>query len=62
METDKHRLKMNAKFGHRLVEGRHPSFGETSFSPNEEKTYVKERFIPPEMSIMNYFVKKVSLF
>ena len=61
---------MNAKLGHRLN-----SFSSTSTSPTapsylnsiksgkskleDDKVYVKESFVPPEISMINYFLNIV---
>ena len=57
-ENDKQRMKINAKLG---FSG--PYFPGSSTPPvEEEKVYFREDFVPPEMSIVNFFINKVDIF
>lgn len=57
---------MNAKLGHHL--NTTPSSNNFILNKSnagksiqsDEKVYLREKFIPPEISIINYFLKKVS--
>lgn len=71
-ENDLQRMKMNAKLGHRLnsftsqssTSPTNSSFFNNSMKVNrnnsktmdEEKIFVKESFVPPEISMINYFI------
>lgn len=57
---------MNAKLGHHLntTGSSYNSISNQSNIGNniqpDEKVYLREKFIPPEISIVNYFLKKVT--
>ena len=63
-ENAKQRMKMNARLGHRLnsistspsqVGG---SSGGAGGAGGEEKVYTREQFVPPEVSMINFFMTK----
>ncbi len=64
-ENAKQRMRMNAKLGHRLHVGQSASnANNNSNNANkaiDEKVYKREHFVPPDISMINYFLNKVLL-
>ncbi len=65
-ENAKQRLRMNAKLGHRLniVQSipnntNNSSNNNNPNKNNDEKVYKREHFVPPDISMINYFLNKV---
>jgi hypothetical protein len=70
-ENTKLRMKMNAKLGHKLNYAQMSSsppgsqnmmqmaISVTSRDSSDEKVYIREHFVAPEISMINYFINKV---
>lgn len=55
---------MNTRLGHRLNSVLSPNISVNqsnsgSNAPSDERVYLREKFIPPEISMINYFMNKV---
>jgi hypothetical protein len=58
-ENDKQRMKINAKLG---FSGPYfPGSLNSGTQIEEEKVYFREDFVPPEMSIVNFFINRVNI-
>ncbi len=56
-ENDKQRAKINAKLG--LSNFAYSPGNSNVYLAEEERVYFREDFVPPEMSIINFFINKV---
>jgi DmX-like protein len=64
-ENSKQRMKLNAQLGHYRVSSDNQmnnsvnnTSGGTTSGNVEEKSYIRERFLPPEINMINYFMTK----
>lgn len=61
-ENAKQRMRMNAKLGHRLNIVQPMPNNNNNNNANktsDEKVYKREHFVPPDISMINYFLNKV---
>ena len=54
-------MKMNARLGHRL-NSISKDTSPSQVGSGEEKVYTREQFVPPEISMINFFLTRVRLF
>ncbi|CAF0710194.1 unnamed protein product [Brachionus calyciflorus] len=61
-ENRKYRMKINARLGHRINSMSSSILNnnqtQNQASSNDEKVYKREKFIPPEISMVNFFLNK----